>query len=121
MLVHIGDPAPDRWFWMGLYGASALFALSICKQHWNIWVLRILATASTAALFIFAAGFFSRTPELGPEWYEADGSGQTLALLIGTFCMLSIVAAYTCRMKCQQDSEAEEAHGARSAGSASFR
>ncbi|TVS08386.1 MAG: hypothetical protein EA417_22890 [Gammaproteobacteria bacterium] len=103
MLAHLGDP--QRWLWMGMYGAGAGLALTICKRDLHLWTLRILAIAATATLFIFAFGFFSRAPYLGPEWYQADGNARPLALLAATFCMLAVVSGYTCRMKGSQDDD----------------
>lgn len=101
MLAHLGDP--QRWVWMGVYLAGAGLSLSICRRDLHPWTLRILAIAATLTLFIFAFGFFSRAPHLGPEWYQADGNARPLALLAATFCMLAVVSAYTCRMKDAQD------------------
>ncbi len=103
MLVHIGDP--QGWLWMGIYGAGITLSLTICKAHLHLWTLRILAVAATIILFVFAFGFFSRAPHLGPEWYQTDGNARPLALLAATFCMLAVVSAYTCRMKGAQDEE----------------
>jgi len=103
MLVHVGDP--HGWLWMGLSGAGVVLALSVCKTHLHPWTLRILAVAATMTLFIFAFGFFSRAPHLGPEWYHSDGNTRPLALLAATFCMLAVVSAYTCRMKSSYDEE----------------
>lgn len=97
MLVHVGEP--QGWLWMALSGSGVVLALSICKSDLHLWTLRILAVAATITLFIFAFGFFSRAPHLGPEWYQADGNNRPLALLAATFCMLAVVSAYTCRMK----------------------
>lgn len=97
MLVHVGDP--QGWFWMTLSGSGVVLALSICKTDLHRWTLRILAVAATITLFVFAFGFFSRAPHLGPEWYQAAGNARPLALLAATFCMLAVVSAYTCRMK----------------------
>ncbi len=103
MLAHLGDPL--RWMWIGAYLAGAGLSLAICRRELHFWTLRILAIAATITLFIFAFGFFSRAPHLGPEWYQADGKAQPLALLAATFCMLAVVSAYTCRMKGAQDEE----------------
>lgn len=97
MLVHVGDP--QGWFWIMLSGSGVVLALSICKTDLHRWTLRILAVAATITLFVFAFGFFSRAPYLGPEWYHAAGNSRPLALLAATFCMLAVVSAYTCRMK----------------------
>lgn len=102
-LVHVGDP--QGWLWMGLSGSGVVLALSICKSDLHRWTLRILAVAATVILFIFAFGFFSRAPHLGPEWYQAAGNARPLALLAATFCMLAVVSAYTCRMKSSHDEE----------------
>lgn len=97
MLVHASDPL--SWLWMGIYGTGAALSLTICKTDLHPWTLRILAVAATITLFVFAFGFFSRAPHLGPEWYQADGNTRPLALLAATFCMLAVVSSYTCRMK----------------------
>lgn len=96
-LLHLGDP--DRVLWMAAYGVGALLALAVCKPVLNAWTLRILALASTGTMLLYLAGFFSRAPYLGEEWYRADGSGGTLALLLAGFCMMPVISAYTCRLK----------------------
>lgn len=107
-LAHMGDP--QRWLWFGVYGVGALLALTICKPDLHVWTLRILAIASTITLFVFAFGFFSRAPDLGPQWYQADGNARPLALLLATFCMVAVVSAYTCRMKENTEDEGEGAY-----------
>ena len=88
--------------WMSLYGAGALLAGAACKPRLELWTLRVLAIAATVTMFIYFAGFFFRAPYLGSQWYANDGHGATLALLIGGFCMMPVVSAYSCRMKTAQ-------------------
>jgi hypothetical protein len=102
-LAHVDDP--QGWLWVGIYGVGAALSLTVCKTDLHLWTLRILAVAATMTLFVFAFGFFSRAPHLGPEWYQADGNARPLALLAATFCMLAVVSAYTCRMKGACDEE----------------
>lgn len=100
MLAHVHDP--QGWLWMGVYVAGMLLALTICKQQLHLWTLRILGTLAMVIMFAFAFGFFSRVPQLGPEWYQSVQHIRTLAMLVAMFCMVAIVSAYTCRMKRDQ-------------------
>lgn len=100
-LLHLDEP--DRMLWMTAYGVGALLALAACKPSLNVWSMRILGTAAVLTMFLYLAGFFSRAPYLGADWYSSKGSSGTLALLIAGFCMLPVVAGFTCRLKSAHD------------------
>jgi hypothetical protein len=78
---------------------GALLALTACKPALDVWSMRILGTAAALTMFLYLAGFFFRAPHLGAEWYAHEGNSGTLALLVAGFCMLPVVAGFTCRLK----------------------
>lgn len=98
--VHLGDEERPM-IWLSLYGAGAILAAAASKPTMNTWTLRALGTASTATMFLYFAGFLFCAPYLSESWYTSRSNIDTLALLIAGFCMMPIVAAYSCRMKTQ--------------------
>jgi|AntRauTorcE11898_2_1112593.scaffolds.fasta_scaffold70224_2 hypothetical protein len=96
-LLHLDEP--DGLLWMTAYGVGALLALTACKPALDVWSMRILGTAAALTMFLYLAGFFFRAPHLGAEWYAHEGNSGTLALLVAGFCMLPVVAGFTCRLK----------------------
>jgi hypothetical protein len=96
-LLYLDEP--DRVLWMTAYGVGALLALAACKPTLSVWSMRILGTAAALTMGLYLAGFFSRAPYLGDDWYTKEGSSGTLALLFAGFCMLPVVAGFTCRLK----------------------
>lgn len=97
-LLHLGDEERPL-VWVSLYGAGAILAGAACKPTLNRWTLRVLATAATVTMFLYFAGFFFSAPYLGEAWYMNSRNIDTLALLVAGFCMMPVVAAYSCRMK----------------------
>lgn len=105
-LLYLDEP--DRALWMTAYGVGALLALAACKPSMGPWSLRILGTAAVLTMFLYLAGFFFRAPYLGAEWYTKEGNSGTLALLFAGFCMLPVVAGFTCRLKSARNGPEDE-------------
>ncbi|MEE4361525.1 MAG: hypothetical protein V2I63_08365 [Pseudomonadales bacterium] len=97
MLLHLGRPQAPLW--IAAFALGGMHALMACRAPSRPWLLRLLAVSATATLFLYFGGFLSRAPHLGDHWYLTDARGHTLMLLVAAFCMMPVVAAFTCRMK----------------------
>ena len=71
-------------------------------------VLRLLAFLSTATMFCCFWQFFTLTPALPTDWYTQTGALHAVGLLLAGFGMISVVSAYSCRMKARDAAERAE-------------
>lgn len=95
----VGYGADGGMFWSGVYALGAGLALFSMHRSMNIWTVRVLAAAATLTMFFYFAGFFARAPVLGDDWYQGEGARHIVMLLLAAFCMMPVVAEYSCQMK----------------------
>ncbi|MDA1077120.1 MAG: hypothetical protein O3A63_20595 [Proteobacteria bacterium] len=101
-VLHMSGPDPV--FWMTAFGVGALLAFITVKSELGLRLSRVLAVATTIAMFFYFAQFFMLAPELSHVWHQdadwlAGGAIHALALLLGAFAMILVLADYSCRSK----------------------
>lgn len=97
-LLHVPHPTPFAWLPYVCGGALAFITL---KSEISIPWSRVLAIATTAAMFFFFAGFFVLAPKLSADWYTRQEGWLAVTRLIGAFLMLPILSDYSCRLKAE--------------------
>ncbi|MEM6707934.1 MAG: hypothetical protein AAF648_04045 [Pseudomonadota bacterium] len=81
-----------------LVSATALSALTFVRNL-PLWATRLAAIFTVAVMFYFFASFFHLVPSLGEQWYQRADSLVALSFLFGAFCMIPLMAEYSCRLK----------------------
>ena len=95
-LVHVPHPMPLTW--LPYLGAAVLAFISV-KPEIGIGLARVLAVATTAAMFFFFAGFFVVAPKLAADWYIRPEGWDAVGCILAAFLMLPILSEYSCRLK----------------------
>ena len=114
-LIHVPFPMPLTWV---PYLLAAVLAFITLKPEISISLARVLAVATTVAMFFFFAGFFVLAPKLGGDWYTRQEGWEAVTRLVAAFLLLPILSEYSCRLKAE--CREEMAHQRRSVFSRSF-
>lgn len=94
-LLHIG--IPDSFYYIAMYSCGAALAFITLIPDINLFISRLLAMATTASMFFYFASFFRMAPDLHGNWYVEHL--LAMGMLFGAFCMIPLLADYSCRLK----------------------
>lgn len=82
-----------------LYGIGAALALLSLLDVTKPWIVRLLAVASTAAMFMYFFGFFRLVHRFHDNWYQSGMALEAIGLLTSAFAMIAVLSVYSCRLK----------------------
>lgn len=100
-VLQFDDPEPLRWALVYFLGAS--LAIVSLLPGLSRAMSRLMAVATTCVLFFYFGGFFAQVPMLDANWYLTGQGNDALGLLFCGFAMISVLAAFSCRMKAEQE------------------
>ena len=82
-----------------MYAVGAALALSSLFNVTNVWVVRLLAIASTGAMFLYFFGFFRLVHHFHDNWHRGGVALEAIGMLLSAFAMIAVLSVYSCRLK----------------------
>lgn len=82
-----------------VYAMGAALALSSLFNITNTWVVRLLAIASTGAMFLYFFGFFRLVHHFHDNWHRSGVALEAIGMLLSAFAMIAVLSVYSCRLK----------------------
>jgi hypothetical protein len=82
-----------------IYALGATLALLSLLNIKNAWAVKVLAIASTGAMFIYFFGFFRLVHHFHENWYRGGVALEAIGMLLSAFAMIAVLSVYTSRLK----------------------
>ena len=82
-----------------LYGLGAALALLSLLNVTNVWAVRLLAIASTGAMFLYFFGFFRLVQHFHDDWHRGGVALEAIGMLLSAFAMIAVLSFYSSRLK----------------------
>lgn len=82
-----------------VYGIGAALALCSLREITNLWAVRLLAVASTVAMFLYFFGFFRLVHHFHDNWHRSGVALEAIGMLTSAFAMIAVLSVYSCRLK----------------------
>lgn len=82
-----------------VYAVGAALALFSLVDVTKPWVVRLLAVASTVAMFLYFFGFFRLVHHFHDNWYRSGVALEAIGMLTAAFAMIAVLSVYSCRLK----------------------
>ncbi len=82
-----------------VYAMGAALALSSLFNITNTWLVRLLAIASTGAMFLYFFGFFRLVHHFHDNWHRSGVALEAIGMLLAAFAMIAVLSVYSCRLK----------------------
>lgn len=100
-LLHVFIPhsTPNSAMYMSMYAIGALFAFGSLFTNMGMFIARVMAIGTTAAMFFFFAGFFRLAPEFHDGWYQSGAALDGIGMLLSAFAMIPVLSCYSCILK----------------------
>ena len=86
-----------------LYAMGAALALLSLLNVTNAWAVRLLAIASTGAMFLYFFGFFRLVQHFHDNWHRGGVAVEAIGMLLSAFAMIAVLSVYSCRLKGSDD------------------
>lgn len=98
-VMHAFIPRESYHIFMWLYGAGAICAFVSMRGQMPLLVVRLLALATTAVMFVYFAAFFKMAPHFQEEWYRSGAGLEAVGMLLSAFAMIPVLSCYSCMLK----------------------
>ena len=82
-------------------GAGLAFVTVFSPRNLSVAIARILAICTTAAMFIYFAGFFSMAAGFEEQWYRTGAAVEGIGFLLAAFMMIPTLSWYSCLLKAE--------------------
>jgi len=90
---------PNHALYILIYGTGAFFAFLTLRLSANLFLVRVFAIGTTAAMFFYFAGFFRMTQHFTESWHSSGAALEGIGMLLAGFAMIPVLSCFSCMLK----------------------